>query len=106
MKNTLKARIESILGCALLAKLEQPKDKNLAHYAMPVFVLAKELKKAPPQIATEIAEKLNSSANDDFSAEAVGGYVNFKMHNFLILPFALTILHQNLSHRENYKFCD
>ena len=68
MKNTLKARIESILGCALLAKLEQPRDKNLAHYAMPVFVLAKELKKAPPQIATEIAEKLNSSANDDLEA--------------------------------------
>ena len=47
MKNTLKARIESILGCDLKARLEQPKDKNLAHYAMPVFVLAKELKKSP-----------------------------------------------------------
>ena len=92
MKNTLKARIESILGCALLAKLEQPKDKNLAHYAMPVFVLAKELKKAPAQIATEIAEKLNSSANDDFSAEAVGGYVNFKLNAGFLNDFATKAL--------------
>ena len=88
MKNTLKARIESILGYDLKAKLEQPKDKNLAHYAMPVFVLAKELKKAPPQIATEIAEKLNSSANDDFTAEAVGGYVNFKLNAGFLNDFA------------------
>ena len=92
MKNTLKARIESILGCGLLVKLEQPKDKNLAHYAMPVFVLAKELKKAPAQIATEIAEKLNSSANDDFSAEAVGGYVNFKLNAGFLNDFATKAL--------------
>ena len=92
MKNTLKARIESILGYDLKAKLEQPKDKNLAHYAMPVFVLAKELKKSPPQIATEIAEKLNSSANNDFSAEAVGGYVNFKLNAGFLNDFATKAL--------------
>lgn len=90
MKNTLKARIESILGYALPAKLEQPKDKNLAHYAMPVFVLAKELKKAPPQISEQIATQINEAlgANSDFSAEAVGGYVNFKLGAGFLNDFA------------------
>lgn len=92
MKNTLKARIESILGCPLPAKLEQPKDKNLAHYAMPVFVLAKELKKAPPQIASELAVRLNAGAKDDFSAEAVGGYVNFKLNAGFLDEFASNAL--------------
>lgn len=38
--------------------LETPKDSKNGHYAFPCFRLAKTLKKAPPQIASEIKEKL------------------------------------------------
>ena len=56
--------------------IEIPPNSELGDYAFPCFRLAKELKKAPPIIATEIKEKL---ALDDIidRADAVGGYLNF-----------------------------
>ena len=44
MKNALIAQIAPILG--FTPSLEKPKNKALAHYAMPVFALAKEQKLA------------------------------------------------------------
>lgn len=75
MKNALIAQIEPILGFA--PSLEKPRDKALAHYAMPVFALAKEQKKAPNIIAAELASKLSGS--ELYSVSALGGYVNFKL---------------------------
>jgi arginyl-tRNA synthetase len=57
--------------------LEVPPNPELGDYAFPCFSLAKELRKAPPAIAAELAEKLNAEwiAN----VVATGPYVNFVM---------------------------
>lgn len=71
------------------SQLESPKQFSMGHFAFPVFALAKVKKQAPPVLAKELAEKLNStqqpgdthSANQALCAkiEAVGGFVNFTL---------------------------
>ncbi len=93
MKNTLKEALNDILGDL---KLESPKDKALAHFALPVFALAKEQKQSPNIIASELAAKANEKANQNaaglFSATAVGGYVNFKLSNEFLNQIATAAL--------------
>ena len=56
MKNIIFNEIKKILECDFA--LENPKDKNLAHFATPLaFSLAKELRKSPISIANELAAK-------------------------------------------------
>ena len=64
--------------------IEIPRDTKNGDYAFPCFRLAKELKKAPQIIATEIKEKLdkiiqNNSDNESMieKVEIAGGYLNF-----------------------------
>ena len=74
--------------------LEKPKDPNFGHYAVPVFPLAKVLRKAPPLIAQEIASKFDDEAL--FSrVEAVGGYVNFTLSDSFLDHFATQALTQS-----------
>ncbi|MCL2858576.1 MAG: arginine--tRNA ligase [Streptococcaceae bacterium] len=55
--------------------LEKPKSSDMGDIAFPAFALAKELHKAPQEIASDIAEKAN---NTDFEKiVATGPYVNF-----------------------------
>lgn len=56
--------------------IEIPPNSELGDYAFPCFRLAKELKKAPPVIASEIKEKM---VLDDVvnKIDVVGGYLNF-----------------------------
>ncbi len=56
--------------------IEIPPISELGDYAFPCFRLAKELKKAPPVIASEIKEKM---VLDDVvnKIDVVGGYLNF-----------------------------
>lgn len=75
MRDKIIDEISTVLG--FRANLEKPKDRNLAHYAMPCFLLAKELKKSPNIIAGELADKMNTSQLVELSA--VGGYLNFKL---------------------------
>lgn len=62
------------------AALEYPKALSHGHLSFPVFSLAKTLRKAPPLIAKELAEKIPSHA-DLLKIEAVGGYLNFTFQN-------------------------
>lgn len=57
--------------------IETPKDVKNGDYAFPCFRLAKELKKAPPQIANEIKEKIEVDSNTIERVEVLGGYLNF-----------------------------
>lgn len=58
------------------ALLESPQDRTMGDVALPCFLLAKEAKKAPAQIASEIATQLQP--NDQISKiVATGPYVNF-----------------------------
>lgn len=56
--------------------LETPPDPKMGDAALPCFKLAKELRKAPPAIAQEIAGKIETPGFVA-RAEAAGGYLNF-----------------------------
>lgn len=56
--------------------VEVPPDEKMGDIAFPCFPLAKVMRKAPPIIAQELAEKMSG---DDMieKAQATGGYLNF-----------------------------
>lgn len=64
--------------------IEKPKDAKNGDYAFPCFKLAKELKKAPQQIAQEIASNINISKDIIEKVEVVGGYLNFYANKNLL----------------------
>ena len=57
--------------------LEYPPDDKLGDLAFPCFKLSKELRKAPPAIASTLADGLSDEVIG--SATAVGGYLNIKI---------------------------
>ncbi|WP_077305218.1 arginine--tRNA ligase [Terribacillus halophilus] len=58
--------------------IERPKQLQHGDYAFPCFALAKEKRKSPQHIASELAANLSNPA---FSViEAMGGYVNFTLN--------------------------
>jgi arginyl-tRNA synthetase len=55
-------------------------DLKMGHYAFPCFILAKELKTAPPQLAIKLSEEIKKLASPHIeNAVNVGPYVNFFM---------------------------
>ena len=59
-------------------RLEAPRDDKQGDLALPCFLLAKQLKKAPPALAAELASAL-AGAVADVTAFATGPYVNFRI---------------------------
>ncbi len=59
----------------IIASIEVPKA-DMGDYAFPCFRLAKAFRKAPPLIAQELAEKIETNEYID-KFQAVGGYINF-----------------------------
>ncbi|APZ49367.1 arginine--tRNA ligase [Jeotgalibaca sp. PTS2502] len=55
--------------------LENPKHDDHGDVAFPAFALAKALRKAPPMIASELAEKMNHPFIE--KVQTVGPYLNF-----------------------------
>ncbi|MEX1023986.1 MAG: arginine--tRNA ligase [Planctomycetota bacterium] len=73
----LRAAIAEATGLAPDdVKLERPRDASMGDLAFPCFPLAKTLRKAPPKIAAELAERL---AQPDISVVATGPYLNFRI---------------------------
>ncbi len=71
----IKANIDFLTEEEIASMIEIPSNEKMGDYAFPCFKLAKELKKAPPQIASELAEKI--AANELFEkVEQVGPYLN------------------------------
>ncbi len=70
IKSMLKTHIKQDIP------LEKPPSADMGDYALPCFVLAKELKKAPVEIAKDLAAKLKSGKLVT-KIEANGPYVNF-----------------------------
>ena len=60
----------------LATYIEIPPNTEMGDFAFPCFKLAKEMRKAPPMIATELKEKLTT---DEMISriEVAGGYLNF-----------------------------
>ncbi len=72
--------LASLTTEALEAALEVPKKLEHGHLAFPVFPLAKELKKAPPLIAKELAEVVTKAehplSKEIASVLPAGGFLN------------------------------
>lgn len=56
--------------------LEIPPNPQMGDLAFPCFVLAKTLRKAPPLIAAELAEKIGTGGGIS-EIKVIGGYLNF-----------------------------
>jgi arginyl-tRNA synthetase len=62
--------------------IERPPSPEMGDYAFPCFTLAKAMRKAPPAIAGELAERLNAAARAQpllTAVEAAGPYLNFRV---------------------------
>ncbi len=97
MIDILKAQLSSELASGtqlpkeqIYQLLENPKSIEHGHLAFPVFMLAKELKKAPPLIAQELKAKFDGKISHVEQITSVGGYLNF--------TFDLKYLQNLLSH--------
>lgn len=76
VKEIIKSLEFTGLGNKKLGELiEVPKDFTKGDYAFPCFILAKEQKKNPVEIAKNIASKIKMKNFE--KVEAFGGYVNF-----------------------------
>lgn len=74
----------------LVNYIEIPPNSDLGDFAFPCFKLAKELKKAPPMIATEIKEKITIDVNLIEKIEIQGGYLNFYINKQTLAKEVLT----------------
>lgn len=78
-KEYIIGKLEEYTGLerAVIEKsVEVPPEEKLGDLAFPCFPLARVLRKAPPLIAKDMAEKFDGDAILD-RCEAVGGYLNF-----------------------------
>jgi len=84
----------------LIGSIETPQDQKMGHLAFPCFRLAKELKKAPPAIAADIAAKILENRPAWLAdAKATGPYVNCFFDR---AAFAKNVLHSLLQAGDSY----
>ena len=95
------AKVSNIDEEKIKENLEVPKDTANGDYAFPCFILAKELKKAPILIATELQAKITEdSSNEDIEeVTAVNGFLNFKINK---LKMAEEVVKEFDKKKENY----
>ena len=86
----MKQRVLALLNSSIQYDivLEKPRDRSFGHFATPIaFAMAKELKKSPIAIASELVELF--SDNKMFAnVEAVKGYLNFKLSEDFLDEYA------------------
>ena len=80
ISNITNIRVDEIEGY-----LEIPPDDNMGDYAFPCFRLAKELKKAPPVIAMELKEQIDTNNEVIDSVNVVGGYLNIYINKSVLI---------------------
>ncbi len=73
------AEATSVTAEEIVSLFELPKDPTHGDFALPCFRFAKQLRKAPPAIASELAAKLGSGQLPAGVSKVVaaGGYLNF-----------------------------
>ncbi len=82
----------------ILDILESPPEENMGDICLPCFKLAKQLRKAPPQIALDLQDKLTGKLTEYFEkTEVAGGYLNFFYNRQSYIKDVL-----NLASGENY----
>lgn len=71
----LTEAVEGLEKAEIMNMIEVPSDEKMGDYAFPCFRLAKTLRKAPPLIAKDIAEKIGENVLFE-KVENVNAYVN------------------------------
>lgn len=79
------------------ALLENPKSPDHGDVAFPAFALAKVYRKAPQQIASDLAEKIEATAFEKIAV--VGPYLNFFMSKASVSE---TVLKQVITEKNQY----
>lgn len=71
--------------------IEKPKDTSFGQLALPVFMLSKDLRLPPAEIAKQISETLKAQKQKDpeflnyiEDIHAVSGFINFKFHSWFL----------------------
>ena len=75
------SKVTNISKDDLVNYIEKPKDNKMGDFALPCFKLAKEMKKAPMQIANEIKEKIEVPTEYIKNVEVVNGFLNIFINN-------------------------
>lgn len=85
--------------------IEIPKDSANGDFSFPCFRLAKELRKSPQVIASEIKEKLELEENNDIieKIDVIGGYLNFYINKKILIKEVLSEINKE---KENYGASD
>lgn len=92
------SRITRIDSEQIYGYIETPPDKNMGDFAFPCFKLAKELRKAPPQIANDLKAQINLIDSIE-RVEVAGGYLNFFVNKDFTIKNVLEVIYAN---KENY----
>lgn len=94
IQSEISSYLQSALGLSEGPLLETPPDPKMGDFAFPAFKLAKTLRKAPPQITKELAEKLSaiSELTSCVEVTAAGPYVNFKVKKEVLVGEMLSSL--------------
>jgi arginyl-tRNA synthetase len=92
-KHLVAERISAALDGALSTEqvmnlIEKPKSSDLGDLAFPAFSLAKEMRKAPQMIATDIVEKIDQAGFE--KVVATGPYVNVFLDKSAVASSVLT----------------
>ena len=93
IENQVLEAVEKVFGLKLTAKdinIDAPANPDFGDYSTGVsFILAKQLKKAPFAISSELQKALNLTAAEEGIVEAVevanGGFVNFRLSEACLL---------------------
>jgi arginyl-tRNA synthetase len=95
----VEAQLAASYGLALNASLEQPKQSSFGELAIPVaFQLARQLKKAPRQIAESIVTGLGPIPGVAALEIAGNGYINVRLDR---AAYAGSLLHSSVEARES-----
>ena len=81
-------KLEGATAEEIYSQISYPTDAAMGDYCLPCFRYAKLLRKNPAVIAAEIAESFNKACKE-LKAEAVSGYVNFKVERLSLVKETL-----------------
>ena len=99
-KNIIAKELANITNIENIEEyIEIPTNKEMGDYSLPCFKLAKEMKKSPQIIASEINEKLNLSEEIILKTEVINGYLNFYINPIIITK---TVLEEFETKKETY----
>lgn len=92
------AKTTNIDKSEIYGYIEIPKDTSNGDYSFPCFKLAKTMKKAPQQIATDIKDNISVDEEQILKIDIAGGYLNFYINKNILVKEVL----QRVEDEEEY----